>query len=227
MTMTISMKLFKQRNRAIYAALTLLSICFTTQSHALKSDRNQPAEIEADNTEIDFKSGVRTLTNNVLVVQGTLRLKADKLVAIYNKSGDLSKATAWGSLARFKQRPDDKPDDVEGWGKKMVVDYTDNTLTLIGSAALKQGETTARGETIIYNMETDKLQILGNSNVKTAGKNTTPKRTIKDPFSEDSQGPANTIPSNIEQTQQFNNQDSPAPAGRSRLIIQPKALKKD
>jgi len=64
---------------------------------------------------------------------------------IYNKKGDLSKATAWGSLARFKQRPDNKPDDVEGWGKKMIVDYSTNTLTLIGSAALKQGGSTARG----------------------------------------------------------------------------------
>ena len=59
---------------------------------ALKSDRDQPAEIEADNTEIDFKSGVHTLTDNVLFVQGTLRLKADKLVAVRNKKGDLEKA---------------------------------------------------------------------------------------------------------------------------------------
>ena len=135
------------------------SLGFSSYSYALKSDRDQPATIEADNTEIDFKSGVRTLTDNVLVVQGTLRLKADKLVAIYNKKGTLEKATVWGSLARFKQRPDNEPHDVEGWGKEMIVDYKTNTLTLIGSAALKQGETTARGEKIVYNMSTDKLRI--------------------------------------------------------------------
>ena len=90
----------------------LLSV--STQSLALKSDRDQPANIEADNTEIDFKTGIRTLTGNVLIVQGSLRIKADKLVAIYTKKGDLEKATAWGSLARFKQRQDGQPDDVQG-----------------------------------------------------------------------------------------------------------------
>jgi len=208
------------------------SICISTHAFALKSDRDQPAEIQADNTEIDFKSGVRTLTDNVLVVQGTLRLKADKLIAEYNKEGDLSKATAWGSLARFKQRPDNKPDDVEGWGKKMVVDYTSNTLTLIGSAALKQGGSTARGDTIVYNMATDKLKILGGSNFQTPGKNNKPKPKLEDPFKDDAEGPSETISSNIEQTQKINDQEpaeskvSPAPSGRSRLIIQPKALEK-
>jgi len=214
-------------------SLIFFSICLSGHSFALKSDRDQPAEIEADNTEIDFRSGVRTLTNNVLIVQGTLRLKADKLVAEYNKKGDLTKATAWGSLARFKQRPDDKPDDVEGWGKKMVVDYTANTVTLIGSAALQQGGTTARGDTIVYNMATDKLRILGDSNVNTAGKGNSPKRKIEDPFKDDSKGPTETISSNIEQTQKLNEEAeqteskvTPAPSGRSRLIIQPKALEK-
>lgn len=197
-------------------ALACLSIA--TPSFALKSDRDQPAEIEADDTEIDFRTGVRTLTDNVLVVQGSLRLKADKLVANYNKKGDLIKATAWGSLARFKQRPDDKPDDVEGWAEKMIVDYANNTLTLIGKAALKQGETTARGNQIVYNMETDKLRILGQSKVNTAGKSTKPKRTIKDDFSDDDQGPGGEV----EQTTPVTTTKS----GRSRLIIQPKVIEK-
>ena len=206
------------------------SLGFSSYSYALKSDRDQPATIEADNTEIDFKSGVRTLTDNVLVVQGTLRLKADKLVAVYNKKGTLEKANVWGSLARFKQRPDNEPHDVEGWGKEMIVDYKTNTLTLIGSAALMQGETTARGEKIVYNMSTNKLRILGNSNIKTSGlqeTSTKPKRTISDPFSDDDQGPTSDIKSNIEQTQNLNDDEVKAVEnGRSRLIIQPKILKK-
>ena len=219
----------KQTTRFLF---TLITLCISTNSLALKSDRDQPAEIQADNTEIDFKSGVRTLTNNVLVEQGTLRLKADKLVAIYNKKGDLTKATAWGSLARFKQRPDNEPDDVEGWGKKMVVDYKANTLTLIGSAALKKAGSTARGNTIVYNMATDKLSILGDSNLKTLGKSNQPKKKIADPFKDNHLGPDSSVSSNLEQTKKIEDQkvdqleSTITPSGRSRLIIQPKLLKK-
>jgi len=219
-----------------YIQLITMSVLLgvSTQGMALKSDRDQPANIEADNTEIDFKTGVRTLTNNVLVEQGSLRLKADKLVAKYTKKGDLEKATAWGSLARFKQRQDGQPDDVQGWGKKMVVNYTDNTLTLIGSAALEQGGTTARGDTIVYNMSTEKLRIIGDSNIKTEGKNGKPKRTIKDPFTDAPSTVNTSTVSNLEQTERLQQaQDdtesiiTPAPSGRSRLIIQPKILEKN
>jgi len=171
------------------------------------------------------------LTDNVLIEQGTLRLKADKLVAVYDKKGVLSKATAWGSLARFKQRLENEPEDVEGWGKKMVVNYQDNTLTLIGSAALKKSGSTARGNSIVYNMTTEKLRILGDSNIKTPGKGNTPKKVISDPFKDEPNTVEPTVLSNLEQTQRVNDAKpiesiiTPAPSGRSRLIIQPKPKK--
>ena len=212
-----------------------ISLAYSTQSMALSSDRDQPAQIQADDTEVDFRTGVRTLTNNVLLIQGTLRVKADKLVGTYNKQGDLVKAVANGSLARFKQRPDDQPDDVEGWAKQIVFDYPTNTVTLTGKAALKQGESTATGNKIVYNMATDKLRIVGDSTVNTAGKpgSNKPQKKIKDPFSDDSQGPAVTTkkPSTSTATKESvteakteAEQLAPAtvPSGRSRLIIKPK-----
>ena len=222
--------------KIIFPLISLVLLLSTPNSvFALKSDRDQPAEIEADNTEIDFKSGVHTLTDNVLFVQGTLRLKADKLVAVRNKKGDLEKATAWGSLARVKLRPDNEPHDVEGWGKKMVVDNAKNTVTLIGNASLKQGDRTARGDTIVYNLSTDKLRIIGNSKAKAGSlskvseekEEKSPVRTIVDTFSDDNQGPSSTVSSNVERTQQLNNGDVSLNSGkRSRLIIRPDALKK-
>lgn len=216
----------------------LFALIASHEASALSSDRNQPAQIEADETEINFKTGTRVLTNNVLVIQGTLRLKADKLVAYYNKKGELVKAIADGSLARFKQRPDDQPDDVEGWAKKITIDYPTNTLTLIGKAALKQGGTTANGSTIVYNMATDKLKIMGGSTIGTKGKDnrSVPKRTIKDPFADDGapapKATTNKTASKSKSTDNNrNNADmkksnepsiEPAKSGRSRLILQPR-----
>lgn len=238
--------------KIISLARTLLAtiVIFTATStmvFALSSDRDQPAEIEADDIEFDFKNGTRTYTNNVLVIQGSLRIKADKVVANYGEK-DLENATAWGSLARFKQRPDGKPDDTEGWAKKIIVDQVNNTITLIGKAALKQGPNTARGDTIVYNTVTEKMKILGGSKVEAAGKDgQAPKRKLEDPFKDDTQGPPEAavakskpkIPSedandiadkdNITSSpadQEDVKEQVPAPAptksGRSRLIIQPK-----
>ena len=169
-------------------ALLVFSL-LSSQVLALKSDRDQPADIEADSIEFDLQKGTRTYIDNVLAVQGTLRLKADKLFAEYDGS-DLKKATIYGSLARFKQRPDGKEHDVEGWAKKIIVDQKANTLTLIGKAALKQGPNTARGETIVYNMANDTLRVQGKAKVGAAGKDgTAPKRKIEDPFKDNADGP--------------------------------------
>ena len=222
--------------------LIITGIILSQSAIALKSDRDQPAHIEADDIEFDFKKGTRIYNNNVLVVQGTLRLKADKLVGIYDGS-ELDKATAWGSLARFKQRPDGKEDDVEGWAKKIVVDQKANTLTLLGKASLKQGADTARGDTIIYNMATDTLKVKGDAEIGAGGKNgaTKPKRTIEDPFTDNDQGPPTasnkktppkkgTKSASAEELAKQNDEDvkqqtqevEPVRSGRSRLIIQPK-----
>jgi len=171
-------------------SLLVVSFMLSSSAHALSSDRDQPADIEADEVEFDLKKGTRLFVGNVIVIQGTLRLKADRLLGVY-KNGTLETATAWGSLARFKQRPDGKQHDVEGWAKKIVVNETQNTLTLIGKASLKQNQDIARGQTIVYNMATDTLKVKGGAKMKGAGKDgsTTPERKLEDPFKDGNQGP--------------------------------------
>ena len=140
---------------------------------ALSTDRDQPAQIVADEIEFDFNTGVRTYTGNVSIVQGTLRITADKLVANYDKEGVLLNATAWGNLASFQQRPDDKDSDTIGKGREIIVDEVANTLTLITTASLTQGQNTATGARIIYDMATDKLKIQGGggaARINTVGK---------------------------------------------------------
>jgi len=132
---------------------------------ALSTDRNEPATVEADEVEYDFRTGERTYKGNVIVVQGTLRITGDKLVVKYN--GDkLESATTWGRLASFKQRPDGKDQDVIGKGKKIVLDQIANTLSLYKEASLKQGPDTANGEVIIYDITNDKLSIKGAATIK-------------------------------------------------------------
>lgn len=170
--------------RFIVVTLGLLA-CLNLPAHALKSDRDQQAEIVADDVELDFKEGKRIFKGGVRVVQGTLRLRADKVVAKYNKKGELVNATAWGKPAKFRQRPDGKPDDVEGEGNKIFVNQLENTITLTTNAALKQGPNTARGKSIFYNMADDTMRVKGGAGGAKATSGGASNKTQTDPFFQD------------------------------------------
>lgn len=141
-----------------YIALLILALICAGPVYALQSDREQPAIIEADEVELDFNTGERIYKGNVVVEQGTLLIKGDKMIVKY-KEDKMETATAWGNPASFKQRPDGKDQDVLGKGSVIVLNQINNTLTLTTNASLKQGPDWANGEIIIYNMDTDKMTI--------------------------------------------------------------------
>ncbi len=146
--------------KIIQALVFSSAVFYAVSTLALSTDRDEPAVIEADDVEFDFRTGVRTYRGNVTVVQGTLQITSDKLIVNY-KDGRMQNATAWGNPATFRQRPDGKDDDVIGKGKKILLDEEKNTLTLFTTASLKQGSDTALGDVIIYDMGKDKLRVKG------------------------------------------------------------------
>ena len=152
---------------------TLLLSIISFNALALSTDRDQPAHIAADDIELDFNTGLRTYIGNVKIDQGSLKVRADKLIATY-KDGKLHKATAWGNLATFSQLPDGKTENVYGEGKQIIINQSKNTLTLLKKAALKQGGDTARGAKIIYNMTTNRLQIKGTAKTDNNNDNAKP-----------------------------------------------------
>ena len=54
-------------------------LCATHQALALKSDREQPIRIQANNGVIDDAAGKSTYTGNVHIEQGTLNIVADEV----------------------------------------------------------------------------------------------------------------------------------------------------
>lgn len=129
---------------------------------ALSTDKQQPAVISADDVEFDFATGVRIYRGNVKLDQGSMKLRADKLVVEY-KDDVLQKATAFGNPAVFQQRPDDKPNDVIGKGLKMELDEVNNVVILIDNASIDDGEKNAKGAMITYDMANDKMKIIGDA----------------------------------------------------------------
>ncbi|MBS1269574.1 MAG: Lipopolysaccharide export system protein LptA [Gammaproteobacteria bacterium] len=146
-------------------SLCILTTCLSLHAlpaHSLSSDREQPATIEADEVEFDFRTGKRTYKGNVIVVQGTLRITGEKIVVQYsNENEQVETATSWGNPATFRQRPDGKEGDVYGEGDTIVLNEIVNTLTLIKNASMTQAGNTAIGSKIVYDMATDRMTVKG------------------------------------------------------------------
>ncbi|MGH1426726.1 MAG: lipopolysaccharide transport periplasmic protein LptA [Arenicella sp.] len=159
-----------------------------SNSFALSTDRDQPADISSDEVDIDTNTGRRTFIGNVRFAQGTLRVKGDRIDTTF-KDGKLVKAIAYGKPAAFKQRPDGKENDVEGRGQTIIMNQTNNILTLKKRASLKQGFDVVKGNVIIYNMKNDTLKVksvtpggVKGSTGKNASETKAAPKTETDPF---------------------------------------------
>lgn len=132
---------------------------------ALDSDKNAPVAIKADTTSIDFRTGKRTLTGDVEVSQGTMYIKAAKIVLVYD--GDkIDTATAYGNPVKFKQLPEGHTELVHGEGKSLKLEQSKNLITLTKNAKLSQKGSVITGKVIYYDMKTSKMTVKSESSGK-------------------------------------------------------------
>src|SRR5688500_16625321 len=80
---------------------------------AEKADRNKPAEIEANRMSADDARRLTVFEGEVVLVKGTIRLTADRLVVRQDAEG-FQLASATGRPVRFRQRQDPKPGEKVG-----------------------------------------------------------------------------------------------------------------
>ncbi len=156
--------------RCILLAVLALTCCLWfagTGSWALESDQNQSATLEADDIELDLRTGVRTYRGDVVYRQGSIRLDCDELVTRLDDDGALDTGTCTGTPGRFRQRPEGAAKDVVGEAAEITMDQINRLVTLGGRARVTQGPNTITGRLITYGLDTDKIQV--NSGVQTSG----------------------------------------------------------
>lgn len=144
-----------------FAVLGLPLLAASTDSLALESDRDQPATLEADDIELDLRTGVRTYRGDVVYRQGSIRLDCDELVTRFNDDGELDTGVCTGNPGRFRQRPEGSGEDVVGEAVKITMDQVDRLVTLGGQARVTQGPNTVTGRLITYGLDTDKVSVKG------------------------------------------------------------------
>lgn len=113
--------------------------------------------LTADRAELNDQTGISTYTGNVKLTQGSLLLSGDKLI-VESENGETEMITTFGTPGRFKQRPDNKPDDLVATARRIKYDLANEKLFLDGDAVVVQGAQQFRGEHITYDMKTEKIK---------------------------------------------------------------------
>ncbi len=143
---------------ALFCGATLLAI--TLPVLAERSDRDKPVNLESDTVDINDLTKVSVYQGNVRLTQGTLLITADKLVVVQDDEG-LSKTTANGTPAYFKQKADGADEFTEGWAQRIDYDAKREKVEMHTQARIKRGHDEVRGNLITYDGQTESYRVLG------------------------------------------------------------------
>ena len=144
---------------AAVSALCLLVLgSFPESALSLSTDSEQPIHIEADRAELDETRRITIYQGSVVIVQGSMRIHADRVDFYYNEKRGLDKAVALGKPARYEQMPDDSGDLVRAKAQRMEYYASENLLYLFEDAKVTQRGDTVTGDRITYDMASNKAR---------------------------------------------------------------------
>lgn len=146
----------------IVLKLLLMSLLAVLSLPALaeKADREKPVHLEADNVTLDDIKKLSVFEGNVLLIQGTLMLRADHVEAKQNGEG-LQNISARGKPVSFRQKRDGVDEYIEGFASQMEYDNVQSILRLIGDARLRKAGDEIRGSQITYDAKTEFYKVIG------------------------------------------------------------------
>jgi lipopolysaccharide export system protein LptA len=135
-------------------------------AHAEKADRDKPVNLEADTVTLDDIRKVGVYQGNVILSQGTLMLRADRVQVTQNADG-LERVSATGRPVAFRQKLDDREEFIEGFADRIEYNGVTSQLELIGQARLRRGTDELRGAQISYNANTEFYKVVGEPGAQT------------------------------------------------------------
>ncbi|SDK50614.1 lipopolysaccharide export system protein LptA [Methylophilus rhizosphaerae] len=146
------------------------------------SDRDQPIELEADTVSVNDAKKISVYTGNVILNQGTLQIKADKMIVREDQDG-FQHSTCFGSPnnpTTFKQKQTGKNEWMQGSGQRIEYNARMDKVQLYTSAWVKRGEDIVTGDYISYDANAEYAEVIGGTRANPNGTaNSRVKATIQ------------------------------------------------
>jgi len=142
--------------RLLAVSLTLLALSTAPLALGKSADRNQPMDVQADNTDAVMEDNSdSTLNGNVVITQGTLEIKSDRAI-IHRRDGDIDKVTLTGSPVVMKQI-NDSGEPMNAQASTIVYTLSSDLILLSGNVIIEQPRGSMRGENVKYDLKTGRL----------------------------------------------------------------------
>ena len=154
-----------QTTRTVFFAALCASL-LAAPAHAEKADRDKPVNLEADTVTLDDIKKISIYEGSVILSQGTLMLRADRLQVTQNAEG-LERVNASGRPVAFRQKLAGREEFIEGFADRIEYNSVNSQLELIGQARLRRGSDELRGAQISYNANTEFYKVVGQPGAQT------------------------------------------------------------
>jgi lipopolysaccharide export system protein LptA len=158
------------RSRLRWLFLSLLALTLAAgPAVAEKADRSKPMEVLADKSgTADLQNQVSRFSGNVVITQGTMVIKADR-VEIRQTPDGYHQATAWGAPGApvsYRQKRDGVDEYVEGVAERVEFDGKAEVLRFIGNSVVRRlrGKETVdeiTGSLITWNHAAEQFSVQG------------------------------------------------------------------
>ena len=127
---------------------------------AERADREKPVNLESDRVDLDDSKKEGVFEGNVTLTQGTLMIKADKIIVKQDADG-FQYGIAYGSPAQFRQKREGFDDFIEGFSERLEYDGKADKVQMFTNARIQRGRDEVRGDDISYNAITEFFQVIG------------------------------------------------------------------
>jgi lipopolysaccharide export system protein LptA len=141
--------------------LVLLScILVAPIAYGERADRDKPVNLEADQVTVDDNKQVATFIGNVVLTQGTLVIRGDRMVVQQDAEG-FKYGVAYGNLASFRQKREGYDEYIDGFAERIEYDGKAEKVQMFNRAYLKKTNDDVRGNYISYEIATEFFKVVG------------------------------------------------------------------
>lgn len=153
-----------RRNRRLVRILAFAALACAVNAPSVlwaeRADREKPVNLEADRVDLDDAKKEAVFEGNVTLSQGTLMIKADRIIVKQDADG-FQYGIAYGNPAHFRQKREGFDDFVEGFSERLEYDGKADKVQLFTNARIQRGRDEVRGDYIAYNAITEFFQVIG------------------------------------------------------------------
>ncbi len=147
-------------NATARALLCCVLAALAPAAGAEKADREKPVNLEADRVTIDDAKQTAIFEGNVVLTQGTLQIRGNRMEVRQDKEG-FKNGITWGNPASFRQKREGFDEYIEGWAERLEYDGRAQTMQMFNHALLTRGQDEVRGNFISYDGRTEFFQVIG------------------------------------------------------------------